>query len=128
MLGVKNKSCPLKKSYIRLPDTILCNFAEFVSLLCCEMMVYKTKFNFCPPNQGASRATKADVFYACEIIYLIFIWTFNYGNLVKSPCTSKQLYMNVNSKSCGAQTGSSCFSFVDFLLISACYGAVSIFN
>lgn len=60
-----------------------------------------------------------------QFIYLIFGWTFNYGNLVISPRTSKQLHMKIYSQSGGAQTESLWFLalfclFTDLSMFCCC--------
>lgn len=97
----------------KLPDTVLCNLqTEFVIKFALSSK----------PGRGASWATKAALlfFLLMQFIYLIFSWTFNYGNLVISPCTSKQLYMKVNSKSGAAQTGSLWFCWLSTYLSMLC--------
>lgn len=78
------------------------DFAEFV---------IKFVIIFCPPNQGAHKATKAAVSLSMQFIYLIFSWTLKYGNFVKISMHFKAIvgYKKVNSKLGGAQTGRSWF-------------------
>lgn len=103
----KNKSCPPKKSYVRLSDIVLCNFADSVI----KFPLHKTKFILCPPNQGAEKAAVSSscslfIWYLVEPLIMLALY-----NL----CTSKQLYMKVISKLGSAQTGGLTFFYFSLL-------------
>ncbi len=83
-------------------------------------MAYKTKFIFCPPNRGASRATKAAVFYSCNLFiwYLVgplIIVTLRNLHALQSNCTWKFIQSHAVNK-----RGALGLSFVDFLPLQVC--------